>query len=300
MHAIRSAGIGLLLGAAIWGQTKTRAVPAPKPPPVNAQPFGLKGDILGESIEEFRAKNDRSITLGQMGRDRASITPDLATTKHLPQCTNDHPDGNVSLSPDVQSDYETAEEKRAGVVKCIASLSIDDDLDYEDSPTIAGVEAYRTVYYFFRDRLYMIKSTLPGKSYPELRNTFVEKYGAPIVSVAQYQNLLGAKLDGEKLLWKTDLSQINIGQRDGEPDDPTVTQAKDIQSSIMSTRARTAAIGKGYEATKTATVYGQVLSMLRSRHREELAGSNVLITIWHTALRKECETAGSVDRKKDV
>src|SRR6185503_9898025 len=98
MHATRSAVIGLLLGAAIWGQTKIRATPAPKPPPVHAQPFGLKGDVLGESVEEFRAKNDRSISLGLMGRDRASITPELVTTKHLPQCTNDHPDGDVSLS----------------------------------------------------------------------------------------------------------------------------------------------------------------------------------------------------------
>jgi hypothetical protein len=173
-------------------------------------------------------------------------------------------------------------------------------MDFDDRPTIAEVEAFRTVYYFFHDRLYMIRSTLPGQSYPDLRKTFTDKYGSPEFRTVQYQNSSGAKADGEKLLWKTAISQISIGERDGQPDDPFMTSLKDSAVRIAATEARTAAIGNGYEATKTATVYGQVLNEFRGRHRQELSASNVLIVIWDTALRNECDAAGSTDRKKDI
>jgi hypothetical protein len=313
MQSARFFVIGLMLAAAVFSQTKNQTrTPAHKPAATHAQPYGLKGDVLGETIEEFRTKNERSIPLGLMGKDRSIVMPDLPAAKHLPQCSGDSPESD--LSPDIQSDYESAEEKRAGVVKCIASLSIDDDMDYDDRPTIAGAQAYRTVYYFFQrsssgqfreanppKRLYMIRSTLPGTNYQEIRDAFVEKYGTPMIRVAQYQNGFGAKIEGEELLWTTEVSQISIGQRDGEPDDPSVTAAKDNRAEIASDQAATAAIGKGYAATRTAAVYGQVLTKLRAAHRVELGGSNVLVTIWDTALRRQCEAVGSAkDRAKDL
>ena len=224
MRGVRILAIGLLvvLAPPVPGQTKNRSrTTAPKASTTQAQPYGLKGDLLGETIEEFRARNDRSIALGLMGKDRASIPPGFFTTKHVPQCTNDPPESD--LSPDVQSSFETEEEKRAGVVKCVASLSIDDDMDYDDRPTIAGVQAYRTVYYFFEERsagpfvqanapkrLYMIKSTLPSRNYREIRGAFVEKYGAPVIKVAQYQNEFEAKIEGEELLWTAETCQIRV------------------------------------------------------------------------------------------
>src|ERR1035438_458569 len=266
-------------------------------PSTDSQPFSLKGDVLGETIDEFRSRNERVITLGIMGLDRLRLAPDLPKTKNLPQCSNDKPDKTGDLPWDVR--FLTDGEKRAGVVRCIAALSLDDDFDFQDSPTVANVRAYRTVYYFFHLRLYMIKSTLPGSEYSVLRSASIDKYGAPSIGIAHYQNSFGAMFSGETLLWKNALSQISIGQRDGERDDSLVAQLKDMDAQIRSTTVNTAAIGKGYEATKAAHVYGEVLHTMREGNASALGEPNVLITIWHTALRKECEAAGAVDRKSD-
>jgi hypothetical protein len=275
---------------------RVEASSAPQPSPSVSQPFGLKGDVLGETIEEFRARNERVITLGTLGQERAKVDPDLPRTKKLPQCTNSIAVGNLSW--DVRE--LTDEEKRAGVIRCIAALSLDDDPDFEDNPTIANVRAYRTVYYFFHQRLYMIKSTLPASEYPVLRSAFIDKYGTPSVSAAEYQNSFGAKFSGEKLLWENSVSGMSLGQRDGDRDDPLTEQLKDTDVRIRSIKVNTAAIGKGYEATETATVYGRVLQEVREGNKGSLNSSNVLVTIWHNALRKECEAAGAVDRKKDM
>ena len=280
------------------GTTKSKPSTAPKPSTAVApQPFGLKGDVLGETIDEFRARNARVIALGTMGEDRAKLE-DVDRTKNLPQCSIGESDTNDDLSWDVR--FLTTEEKRAGVVKCIAALSLDDDFDFEDSPTVANAPTYKTVYYFFHQRLYMIKSTLPGKQYPALRSAFVEKYGTPSVTIAEYQNSFGAKFNGEKLLWSNGVSQISMGERDGERDDPSISQMKDSAAHIRSIKINTVAIGKGYEAGKTAYVYDHVLQEIRQKNKLALDSANVLIVIWHNALRKECETAGTVDRKKDM
>lgn len=111
----KSVMIGLLMGCAALAQTKgpvnSPTVPKQGPTPQPAsQPFGLKGDVLGESIQDFRAKNDRTISVGVMGRDRAKLIPDFVATKHLPQCTSDGAanDTNLSLALDVRGDFETA------------------------------------------------------------------------------------------------------------------------------------------------------------------------------------------------
>jgi hypothetical protein len=261
---------------------------------VSSQPYGLKGDILGETIEEFRARNARVITLGQMGLDRAKLDPDLPKTKNLPQCSSDaDPD---TLSWDVR--FLTDQEKRAGVVKCIASLSLDDDWDFDDSPTIADVGAYKTVYYFFHGRLYMIRSTLPGKEYSTLREAFVEKYGIPSITTGQYQNSFGAQLSGEKLLWKNGVSQILIGQRDGEREDLPTSQAKDSDIRIRSMSIETKAIGHGYESKKIARVYAGVIDTMRERDKQALQSDNVLITTSLNDLKNECEAAAADQRRQ--
>jgi hypothetical protein len=274
------------------GQTKN--------PGASVAPFGLKGDVLGETLPEFRARNDRVIGLGANGKDRAKFAaPDLPSTKHLPQCTNDVVMGNLSW--DVQAQWETPEEKRAGVIKCIAALSADDDFDFEDTPTVATIEAYRIVYYFFHDQLYMIKATLPGDKYSEIRSAFATKYGVPSVSVAKYQNSFGATFSGERLLWSNEASQIAIGERDGEPDRPLLADTKDSGAEVRRTTVETEVIGKGYDAYRFAQIYSEVLRQIREQNRRALESPSVQVTIWHNALRNACETAGAAKgREKDL
>jgi hypothetical protein len=264
-----------------------------------AQPFGLKGDVLGETLQEFRAKNDRVIALSVLGRDRLAIDPSLAKTKHLPQCTGDATSKGASVPHDVED--LTADEERAGVIKCIAALSVNDDLDFSDEPTVAGLAAYRTVYSFFHERLYKIESELPAESYQTLRDAFAAKYGKPLVTMSQYQNSFGAKKNGEQLLWKTAVSQIRIGQYDSRQWSALDIQMDDIKTSIQCTKVDAAAALLGSEAERRAEVYGQTIKMIHKANTATQLRNNVLVTIWHTALSEQCEAAGAVkDRAKDL
>jgi hypothetical protein len=174
-----------------------------------SQPFGLKGDVLGETLQEFRLRNARIIS--------SQPNAPLASKKYLPQCTNDKIEENESLSPDVDGSAETEDEQRAGVIKCIAALSMDDDLDFDDGPTVAGIAAYRTIYYFFHERLYKVESELPRSEYRVLRREFIAKYGPPIIAkTVPYQNGFGAAFSGERLLWRNSFSNISIGELDGQ------------------------------------------------------------------------------------
>jgi hypothetical protein len=278
----------------------SKSTPKDKGPSVAAKPFGLKGDVLGEIVTEFITRNTRTITLGPLGQDHAKLSDSVLPIQTLPYCSSTEPEHvkNYEKPWDVQ--FLTDEEKRAEVVKCVATLGIDDDIDFEDSPTVANVTGFRTVYYFFHQRLYMIKSTLPGKDYAVLRAAFIDKYGPPTINSAEYQNAMGAKFNGEKLLWSNGISQIAIGERDGEHDSAFISKMKDMAAHIRAIEVDTAAIGKGYESTKLAKVYGSVLQEFRQMNMLALESANVLITIWDNALRKECEAAEGLDRKKDM
>src|ERR1043166_3590179 len=116
------------------------------------QPFGLKGDVLGETIQEFRAKSSRVIT-----------SPYNAEKVVLPVCMSDW------------RVWESEAEQRAGVLHCRAHLSNDENfhlflntnrplkesLELLDVTRIAGLEAYQVIYSFFRDRLYKIQAEVP-------------------------------------------------------------------------------------------------------------------------------------------
>jgi hypothetical protein len=291
-----------------FGQTPTpqRKVP-PKPvAPKSVAPFGLKADQLGESLEEFRAKNDRVISLGPLGQYHAKLDTSLLGTKHFPQCTNDR--GNETdkeietlLSWDVKPSALTEEETRTKVIRCVTAPSVDDDFDFADRPTVAEIEAYRTVYYFFQEKLYLIRSTLPRVGYPDIRAAFQEKYGVPVIHAEQYQNALGATFVGENLLWDNEVSKISIEERGSDHDSQTVSASKDIVVRIRSTIIETLAIGKGYEATKTAAVYANMIKEDRDRNKMILQGANLVITIWHVGLKAQFEAASaSKTRGKDI
>jgi hypothetical protein len=150
--------------------------------PVTSEPFRLKGDVLAETIQEFRQR-------------------------HPGKCSTDKVGELEVLPADVDVSAETEDEQRAKVVKCIA----------DESSTVAGVVAYRTVYYFFHEGLYKIESDLPRTEYVHLRKAFTERYGPPsAVKSVGYQNGFGAHLVGERLYWYNPVSSLAIGELDSE------------------------------------------------------------------------------------
>jgi hypothetical protein len=186
-----------------------------------SQPFGLKGDTLGETIAEFRSRNERTVQTPPNAKQSKAI--------HLPLCADDLAEGRVLSHADIDDLLHTDEEIQAGIVECRATLNRHENMDlfinngfdlvesfkYFDEPTVAGAGAYQTVYYFFSGKLYKIQSELPAEDYAAIRGTFVEKYGKPSVTMHRYQNGFGAQVDGEELLWDNGNSQIRIGQLDG-------------------------------------------------------------------------------------
>lgn len=286
--------------------SKGKASPAPQSvrPASPPQPFGLKGDVLGETIDEFRARNKRLLAWGPLGAARGSFDPHFPATKQLPQCSIDQVEeseksAGIGLSVDIAS--STEEEKRAGVVKCIAALSVNDDLNFDDETTIAGVHPYQTVYYFFHDRLYMIRSVLAIANYTELRSAFVTKYGPPLVITARYQNSFGAKFTGERLSWKNSTSQIAIGQydADGIGRGPFETQMQLSGQDIMLLKADIAVISQPESVRVKEKAYAESVKQIANM-QSDAAPNNVLLVISHTALQKQCEAAGAVNRQKDM
>jgi hypothetical protein len=186
-----------------------------------SSPFALKGDLLGETLQGFRIRNERTVRTPQNSK--------VAKSFHLPVCTNDRVGGHTLSDYDIDEMGQTPEETRAGIVKCRAALNrtensdlfINNGLDVlQDFPrfdesSIAGAGAYQTIYYFFHDQLYKIQSELPAEEYANIRAAFVAKYGPPVVTIQRYQNSFGATVEGEQLLWSNSSSHIGIGQLDG-------------------------------------------------------------------------------------
>lgn len=149
-----------------------------------SQPYGLKADVLGETIQDFGRQNH-------------------------PVCSTDKVGALDTLPIEVDISDATEDEQRANVVKCIAT----------GESTVAGVAAYHTVYYFFHDRLYKIESDLPRTEYRNLRAAFIAKYGLASGSKSVgYQNGFGAQFVGERLYWNNQASSIAIGELDSESD----------------------------------------------------------------------------------
>ena len=87
----------------------------------SSQPFGLKGDTLGETIEEFRSRNERTVQTPQNAKQPKAI--------HLPLCTNDRAEGSVLSTADIDDLMQTNEENRAGIVKCRVTLNRHENMD---------------------------------------------------------------------------------------------------------------------------------------------------------------------------
>jgi hypothetical protein len=186
-----------------------------------SEPFGLKGDVLGETLQEFREHNERTIQTPTKAK--------ISKSAHVPKCTNDRDGGSVLSWADIDGLSQSEGETRAGVVKCRATLNRSENAElflnngidvleafkFFDEPTIAGAGAYQTIYYFFGGKLYKIQSELPSEQYENVRGAFTEKYGHPSTAVHHYQNGFGASVDGEELTWANPTSQITIGQFDG-------------------------------------------------------------------------------------
>src|SRR5260370_29484468 len=78
---------GILFASLAAGRTVTAPAPPTADQPaaaVTQEPFGLKGDLLGETVQEFRTRNDATFVPNVP--KFARITP--RGPQHFPQCSD--------------------------------------------------------------------------------------------------------------------------------------------------------------------------------------------------------------------
>ena len=147
----------------------------------------------------------------------------------------------------------------------------------------------------------MISSVLPGGKYRELRTAFIAKYGPAFITMAQYENSFGAKFTGERLRWKNGASQMVIGQLGANRMERTPFQdtMHSMNEQLRAAKIKLAIVGKSEWNHMLAEAYEASLQTIEKLN-DDVLPNNVLLIMWHTALRKECEAAGALDRKKDM
>lgn len=193
MKSIRIIGWAVMVVAAL----------APCAATAQVTPYDIKGDVLGSSIETFKAKY----------RHRPS-----GDTQTAPFCQS-NPGGLDECQV-----YFPFEKGRAAAV-------------WETLETIANCAA--DLYYSFVDgKLWMIRGTFQQRDFQTVEAAFVGKFGVPkSKTVRQYQNAFGAKFDGTVEEWDNGVSEVTLFERSKQLDTSVFTVVHLELSEIAKKRA---------------------------------------------------------------
>lgn len=162
----------------------------------NIEPFELKGDRLGMSLEEFKAKYTRVVE---------------GHNEWAPCCSDTQASNENVMLLSKPWHFE------AGIVTC--SISFPFEIFRGEGPTIAEVKVKLLVHHFIDGKLYQITALIPHSGYLDVKNGMIAKYGMPnITSDDEYQNRMGARFTGESLFWTNDVSSIRLKEYDGKLD----------------------------------------------------------------------------------
>ncbi len=175
--------------------------------------FGLKGDILGETLEDFKNRNARDVEV----IDDPDIPGVQAFSAHVhyPVCSGDSikwrgVDSNFAR---YELDVDAPPDKAHYTVCVTAGAVSGRDSPAGRHPTIAGVEA-APIYYFFDGRLFEISAFVGMDDFTRIEQGFGEKYGVPHDSRTEHlQNNFGATFESRSDLWATGDSRIELHER---------------------------------------------------------------------------------------
>jgi hypothetical protein len=184
------------------------------------QPYDIKGDRLGMSLDEFKQKH-YSVENGG-GKNYADIVAPLCTD-HVDggdqqfhdlfnrlaklKGTTPMPDFNAALFvPDGQASI--------GVIACYPGKNFTMDIALgRTPPTIANVPLKTYAFHFYQGKLFKIIAVFSVEGYDAMKTAFTEKFGAPEVTPHELQNAYGAKFDGEESNWTNGVSAIEMKRR---------------------------------------------------------------------------------------
>lgn len=190
----------------VTGAPKKPSIPVPlgpkdaeitKPAPKSdEEPFDLKGDRLGMSLDEFKAKYTRKV----QGHNQSA-----------PFCSDTQPQKEIVTL--LSKPWHT----QAGIVNC--SIAFPFEYIRGDAPTIAEVKTKLLVHHFLDGKLYRITVWFPHHGYTKGKGGLIAKHGAPKQQQTnEYQNRLGARFTGESLVWENTMSTIMLTERFGDLD----------------------------------------------------------------------------------
>jgi hypothetical protein len=174
-------------------------------PPAPDQPYELKGDRLGTSIEEFKGKYSRSGEGGQ----RLPICSDTAwgANKASLRCEPWH--------------------QAAKIVLARIDLPAEDN-----SPTIAGVKTELLLYHFIDGTLFRITAYLPTDQFHMVSEAAIKKYG-PVSRETQRPR---------QLIWENAVSSVILTRGSVHPREASVLELVHKQlDELAASRAPSAA-----------------------------------------------------------
>lgn len=152
------------------------------------QPFDLKGDRLGMTLDEFKRKYARSVA---------------GNPQRLPLCS-DEAWGADRASLQIEPWHQTA-----GIVHARVDLPAEDD-----SPTIAGVKTELVLYQFVDGRLFRILAHFPTDLFHVVSKALVDKYGAAARETKEPR----------QLEWENRVSSIALARGTVHPPEPSTLQ----------------------------------------------------------------------------
>lgn len=166
-----------------FGGKKNGGGPAAAP---EDQPYDLKGDQLGMTLDEFRRRYARSVA---------------GSPQRLPLCS-DEAWGADRATLHVQPWHQAV-----GIVHARVDLPAEDD-----SPTIAGVKTELMLYHFVDGRLYRISAQFPTDLFHVVDKALVDKYGPPAREAKEPR----------QLEWENRVSSIVLSRGTVHPRTPSV------------------------------------------------------------------------------
>jgi hypothetical protein len=189
--------------------------------------FGLKGDVIGESLDDFKARNAATLNDG--------------VHSSYPRCSGDVPNEIRPQSPDpsgagtkiyMRQFDAYMDASRAYIQRHDATQLTLDGMATKhvlgaDKVCIVGAAMTGIIagfgaeveYYFRQDHLDRIDGTLPSTYFDSVGKAIKAKYGDPSSARTEsYQNRMGASFTGEVDTWESEKAVILFTQVGGDVD----------------------------------------------------------------------------------
>lgn len=185
---------------------------APTVIPPQTAPYDYKGDTLGMPLSEYIKKYDRALPPGESRQSRA---PHILDYENPPT-----PPKSIFISAEEEKQMAKERERKDAPLR--GWIESTPDMRYEwgasrPRPTVAGVNVNDLSYWFFKTapepRLAKIRITFPSDSFYTIKIAMTGKWGTPAkIEIQTLQNRMGAKFDGEVVIWNNGISEIQLIQ----------------------------------------------------------------------------------------